>query len=189
MITKVGPPVENANPGKPSEHAFSGNRSEFPSSGRLVAVDFGTVRIGLAICDPDRILVSPLEVFSRGKPIAESHFFSRLVKEERVAGFVVGLPIHCDGGESQKSIEARAFAAWLAGLTGIPTRLFDERFSTTQAKRRLRDRKLTHKDRKARIDAVAAQVLLEAFLEIQQYTGTLPGESLEETPGSGEGLE
>ena len=181
--------MENANPGKPNNGVFSSARPEFPRTGRLVAVDYGTVRIGLAICDPDRILVSPLEVFSRGKPEAESQFFSRLVKEERVAGFVVGLPIHCDGGESQKSTEARAFAAWLSELTEVPTRLFDERFSTAQAKRRLRDRKLTHKERKARIDAIAAQVLLEAFLEVQQYTGTLPGEALDETPGSGKGLE
>lgn len=180
--------MDNADAAKSVEPSDAADAS-FPFTGRLVGVDYGTVRIGLAVCDPDRILVSPLEVFNRSKPKAENEFFSRLAKEERVAGFVVGLPIHCDGGESQKSIEARAFAKWLAELTGIPTRLFDERFSTAQAKRRLRDRKLTHKDRKARIDAIAAQVLLEAFLEVQQYTGSLPGEPSGTLPGSGTGLE
>lgn len=168
---------------------MDGKNSEFPCTGRLIAVDYGTVRIGLAICDPDRILVSPLDVFSRGKPPAEKEYFARLAKEERVAGFVVGLPIHCDGGESQKSSEARSFANWLHELTGLPTRLFDERFSTAQAKRRLRDRRLTHKSRKARIDAVAAQVLLEAFLEIQAYTNVLPGEPIDASPGGGKGLD
>ena len=156
----------------------------FPVAGRLLAVDYGTVRIGLAICDPDRILVSPLEVYSRGKAAADEKYFSTLAKDERVAGFVVGLPIHCDGGESDKSAEARRFAKWLFELTQVPTRLFDERFSTAQAKRRLRDRRLTHKNRKSRLDAVAAQVLLEAFLEVQQYTGTLPGEPLS-SPATG----
>ena len=175
----------------PTSHTDAAGRSEqsFPQRGRLVAVDFGTVRIGLAICDPDHILVSPLEVFSRGKPSREKEYFEKLVREERVAGFVVGLPIHCDGGESQKSGEAREFAVWLQELTGVPTRLFDERFSTAQAKRRLRDRRLTHKSRKERLDAIAAQVLLEAFLEVQEYTGQVPGEPAGSEPTTGKPLD
>ncbi|WP_390622477.1 Holliday junction resolvase RuvX [Candidatus Laterigemmans baculatus] len=157
----------------------------FPESGRLAAVDYGTVRIGIAICDPGRILVSPHAVHTRGRAEAEAEFFRRLAVEERVAGFVVGLPIHCDGGESPKSIEARAFARWLHELTGLPTRLFDERFTTAQAQRRLRPSKLTHKHRKQRIDAVAAQVLLEAFLEVAEYTGELPGQAID-APSEGD---
>ncbi len=152
---------------------------DFPRTGRLVAVDYGTVRIGLAICDPDRILVSPLVVYTRTKRAAEAEMFQKLVKEERVAAFVVGLPIHCDGGESQKSTEAREFARWLHQLTNLPVRMFDERFSTAQAKRRLRAGNWSTKDRKARIDAVAAQVLLEAYIEIVQHTGRQPGQSLD----------
>lgn len=165
-------------------------KDEFPREGRLVAVDYGSVRIGVAICDPGRILVSPHEVFTRSTRQAEADFFTQLAKQDRVAGFVVGLPIHCDGGESQKSGEARAFARWLHELTGVPCRLFDERFSTAQAKRRLRNReKMTLKQQKKRIDAVAAQVLLEAFLEVQEYTGKIPGESLDEPAVGGDALD
>lgn len=157
----------------------------FPEEGRLAAIDYGTVRIGVAICDPGRILISPFAVHRRGRSAADADFFRRLAVDERVAGFVVGLPIHCDGGESPKSLEARQFARWLHDLTGRPTRLFDERFTTAQARRRLRPGKMTHKDRKARIDAVAAQVLLEAFLEVAQYTGQLPGQCID-APAEGE---
>ena len=157
----------------------SENHAPFPTVGRLAAIDFGTVRIGIALCDPDRILVSPWEVHTRGKAEGEAKYFQRLAKEERVAGFIVGLPIHCDGGESQKSGEAREFARWLHELTGVPVRMFDERFSTAQARRRLRSGHWTHKDRKARIDAIAAQILLEAFLEVSQYTGKVPGQVID----------
>lgn len=163
--------------------------ADFPNSGRLLAVDYGTVRMGLAICDPDRILVSPYAVQQRGKREAEAKYFAALARDEKIAGFVVGLPIHCDGGESQKSVEAREFARWLNQVTQVPVRLFDERFSTAQAKRRLRNAPYTHKDRKARIDAIAAQVLLEAFVEVQAYTGQVPGQAIDESADGGESLD
>ncbi len=165
------------------------SRKPFPTCGRIAAIDFGSVRTGVAICDPDRILVSPLAVHQQSTPAKNEQFFLQLAREERVAGFIVGLPIHCDGGESQKSIEARAFARWLRRLTGVPTRLFDERFSTSQAKRRLQAAPLTRKKLKSRIDAVAAQVLLEAFLEIQQYTGEIPGEDVDAPAIGGDALD
>lgn len=163
--------------------------ADYPKSGRLLAVDYGTVRMGLAICDPDRILVSPYAVQQRGKREAEAKYFASLARDEKIAGFVVGLPIHCDGGESQKSVEAREFARWLNRVTQVPVRLFDERFSTAQAKRRLRNAPYTLKDRKARIDAIAAQVLLEAFIEVQAYTGQLPGQAIGEAAEGGESLD
>lgn len=161
----------------------------FPSSGRLAAVDYGSVRIGIALCDPERILISPFAVWQRSTEEKNAKYFASLAREERIAGFIVGLPIHCDGGESDKSIEARRFARWLQKLTKIPTRLFDERFSTALAKRRLQGLSLTKKQLKGRIDAIAAQVLLEAFLEVQQYTGQIPGEAPESLPAGGEPLE
>jgi putative Holliday junction resolvase len=153
---------------------------EFPQQGRIAAVDYGTVRIGIAICDPDRILASPLLVHEVTQPDAggyemDDKFFGELVREERISAWIVGLPIHCDGGESDKSTEARKFATWLAQSTGLPTRLFDERFTTVAANQRIRQSKTTRKKTKKRIDAVAAQVLLEAFLEACHYRGELAG--------------
>jgi len=166
---------------------------EFPGHGRLAAVDYGTVRIGLAICDPDRILASPLEVHAVTQPDsggyeADDRYFQNLAKEERVAAWVVGLPIHCDGGESDKSVEARQFAVWLREVTGLPTRLFDERFTTVAANQKIRESKTTRKKTKKRIDAIAAQVLLESFLDACRYHGEIAGHDLDVPAAGGESL-
>lgn len=157
-------------------------KTTFPTAGRLAGVDYGTVRIGIAVCDPGRILVSPLETRTRTDPEGDAHFFRQLARSERIAGWIVGLPIHCDGGESQKSEESRRFAAWLQQMTQLPARLFDERFTTADASRRLRAMGLNAKQAKAkkskgRLDAVAAQILLESFLEALRYRHAedLPG--------------
>lgn len=165
----------------------------FPAKGRIAAVDYGTVRIGIAICDPDWILASPLQVHNVTQPDnggyeADDEFFRGLVSEERIAAWVVGLPIHCDGGESDKSAEARKFATWLAGATGLPTRLFDERFTTVAANQRIRQSKTTRKKTKKKIDAIAAQVLLESFLEACHYQGSLAGHRLDEAPPTNQSL-
>lgn len=161
----------------------------FPATGRLAAIDFGTVRIGVAICDPDRILASPHEVHQNSGDEANAKYFRDLAEEERIAGFVVGLPVHCDGGESQKSIECRKFARWLAAETNLPVRLFDERFSTAAAKQRLAGNKLTRDRKKKRLDAVAALVLLESFLESCRYHGTTAGQSIFDKSAGDQSLE
>lgn len=161
----------------------------FPGQGRLAAVDYGTVRIGIAVCDPDRILASPVEVYQVRDAVRDAHYFRELAKQERLAGFVVGLPIHCDGGESQKSKESREFARWLRDQTNLPVRLFDERFSTAAAKERLSGGRLSRAKKKKQLDAVAALVLLEAFLEACRYHGTLVGQSIDEKPDGGDSLE
>jgi putative Holliday junction resolvase len=153
----------------------------FPATGRLASVDYGTVRIGVAICDPDWILASPLEVHPVSTPEKDAQYFIDLAKSERIAAWVVGLPIHCDGGESDKSKESRKFAAWLKETTGLPTRLFDERFTTVAANAKIRQGKTTRKKTKHRVDAVAAQVLLESFLEACRYRGELAGHCLEDS--------
>lgn len=153
----------------------------FPSTGRLAAIDYGTVRIGVAICDPDWILASPLEIRQVSNPDSDGQYFVELARSERVSAWVVGLPIHCDGGESDKSKESREFAQWLHDTTGLPTRLFDERFTTVAANAKIRQRKTTRKKTKQRVDAVAAQVLLESFLEACRYRGELAGHRLGET--------
>jgi len=157
----------------------------FPSEGRLLGVDYGTVRIGISVCDPLRILVSPLEIRQVAGQVADGRYFCELAARERAAAFVVGLPIHCDGGESEKSRQARAFAVWLQATTQLPVRLFDERFTTSAAQQRVGPKKAPpqgqggkakKKNSRARqIDAIAAQVLLESFLESARYRGETPG--------------
>ncbi|MEM9585639.1 MAG: Holliday junction resolvase RuvX [Planctomycetota bacterium] len=151
----------------------------FPASGRIAAVDYGTVRIGVAVCDPDRILASPLEVYPVSTAETDAKYFQNLARNEKLVGFVVGLPIHCDGGESQKSQESRRFARWLADQTGLPIRLFDERFTTAAAKQKMAAGNYGRKGKKKRVDAIAAQVLLESFLEACRYHGAITGHPID----------
>jgi putative Holliday junction resolvase len=142
---------------------------------RLLGVDFGSVRIGLAVSDPDRKLAFPLEVRQRRGPEADAAFFRALAAREEVGGLVVGLPVHLDGREGTKAQEARAFGAWLAGQTGLPVVFCDERFTTVLAESALWEAGLTHKGRKERRDKVAAQMMLQAYLDAGCPIETPPG--------------
>ena len=134
-------------------------------SGRIAGVDFGTVRIGIAIADATGTIASPYENYTRRSEPLDRAYFVQLVEREQIARFVVGLPIHLDGRESAKSLEAQRFGAWLAEATGVAVEYFDERFTTLEAERVLADAQLTKKKRKARLDKLAAQIMLTAYLE------------------------
>ena len=136
-----------------------------PSHGRLIAVDYGTVRIGMAVCDPDRILASPLCVRPAKHWIDQGDQYAAIAAEERAVGWVVGLPIHLDGNESASSRAARKFAAWLEDQTELPVTLFDERFTSVEATGRLSGSGYSRGKTKKRLDAVAATILLESYLE------------------------
>jgi putative Holliday junction resolvase len=142
-----------------------------PRFGRLAGIDFGTVRIGVAITDPDQRLASPLENYTRRHAPADAIWFKQLVEQERIAGFVVGLPVHTSGEESQKSVQARAFGKWLGELTGLPVRYFDERYTSVHAEQLLLEAEFTKKRRKERLDKLAAQILLAAYLESSRTEG------------------
>jgi putative Holliday junction resolvase len=133
--------------------------------GRVAAVDYGDVRIGIAISDRETLIASPYENYTRRGEQAGARRFQRLVAEEQVTRWVVGLPVHLDGRESQKSREARRFGAWLAETTGVPVEFFDERFTSAHAEELLLGADLSRKQRKERRDKLAAQILLAAYLE------------------------
>src|SRR4029078_3602534 len=104
---------------------------EFPAPrGVLLGFDYGTVRVGLAVTDPDRIIASPLETYARQSEAADGVHFARVARDQRAVGLVVGLPLHADGQESDKSREARMFGAWLTRVIGLPVVFWDERFTT-----------------------------------------------------------
>ena len=135
------------------------------SPGRIAGIDFGTVRIGVAISDASGSIASPLETYLRRDEAQDRRWFRKLVADEHVARFVVGLPVHLDGRESKKSTEARAFGQWLAEVSGLPVEYFDERFTTHEAQVFLSDSGLSKKKRQARLDKLAAQIMLTAYLE------------------------
>lgn len=133
--------------------------------GRIAGIDFGTVRIGIAISDVNASIASPLETYVRRDEAQDRRWFRKLVTDEHITRFVVGLPVHLDGRESAKSTEARAFGSWLAEISGLPVAFFDERFTTHEAQLFLSDARLSKKKRQARLDKLAAQIMLTAYLE------------------------
>src|SRR4051812_35115776 len=132
---------------------------------RIAGIDYGTVRIGIAMADLDIGIASPYENYTRRTAALDAAYFAKLAEEERLGRFVVGLPVHLHGGESQKSSEARVFGKWLQEITGVPVEFFDERFTTAEADEILGAAKLTKKKRQARRDQLAAQIMLTAYLE------------------------
>lgn len=142
-----------------------------PFEGRLAGIDFGTRRVGIAVCDASQQLASPLDVYQRRNEPEDAVYFQQLVSDQTLVGLVVGLPVHVSGEESQKSQQARLFGNWLSQLTGLPIAYHDERYSTAQAEEVLGAASLTSKQRKQRIDKVAAQFILSAYLESTRSTG------------------
>jgi putative holliday junction resolvase len=132
---------------------------------RIAGIDYGTVRIGVAFADTEVGIATPLANYARRSEELDAAYFRDLAVNERVDRFVVGLPVHLDGRESQKSAEARKFGEWLGKTTGVRVEYFDERFTTSEADELLAAAKLTKKQRQARRDKLAAQILLTAYLE------------------------
>jgi putative Holliday junction resolvase len=145
------------------------------SHGRIAAIDYGTVRIGVAVSNASRTLASPYEIYTRRSPDLDGEYFRKLVRNEAIVQFVVGLPVHGHGGESQKSVEAQNFGKWLGSLTNVPVDYFDERFTTAFAEQLLQEAGFTKKRRKERLDKLAAQILLTAYLESPTRGSTGPG--------------
>lgn len=132
---------------------------------RIAGIDYGTVRIGIALADTEVRIAGPFDNYNRRSPKLDAEYFQQFAREERIDRFVVGLPVHLSGAESEKSREARAFGDWLATTTGVPVEYFDERYTTSQADEILGAANLTKKQRQARRDQLAAQIMLTAYLE------------------------
>ena len=133
--------------------------------GRLGGIDYGSVRVGLATCDPSQTWVTPYETYTRRNPRLDESYFCELKRREGLVGWVIGLPIHCDGKESQKSQEVRAFADWISSVTLLPHWLYDERFTTREARRLLQETALSSSKKKQRLDTLAAHLILSHFLD------------------------
>ena len=137
--------------------------------GRWMAIDWGERRIGLAISDPTGMIASPAGAIERriGKraPIAE--LVRRSVSLE-ARGIVMGLPLDGEGDDTPRSLECRRVAGELARRTALPVALLDERFTTAVALRAVRDMGGSTRGRKADVDALAATVLLQQAMRMQE---------------------
>ena len=137
----------------------------FPREGKLLGVDFGTKRVGLAVSTPDQVIASPLEVYQRRNESQDAKHYLEVVKEYRISALVMGLPIHLSGADSQSARRAREYGDWLVKLTGLPILYWDERFTSAVAEDQMIGIDMTRKQRKRRMDMVAAQIMLQAYLD------------------------
>jgi putative Holliday junction resolvase len=152
--------------------------------GVRLAVDVGSVRVGVARSDPNGILASPLTVVRSGP--SELDELATLVAGADAIEVIVGLPTSLSGREGLAAAAARSFAAELAGrLAPIPVRLVDERFTTTQAHDALRRGGKDSRARRDTVDAAAAAVLLQAALDTERATGNPPGQLVTLSGGAG----
>jgi putative Holliday junction resolvase len=153
---------------------------------RIMGIDFGERRVGVAVSDPTETLASPLPTLKRraGKrpPLTA---LEALVKEQEVGALVVGLPLTLDGSESAWTRTVRAFGEALARRTGLPLHFVDERFTSVQAERAVRGIGLPKgkREEKDRIDAAAAVLILQGWLDRRKKSGEVPESGVGE-PGS-----
>ncbi|MFD7895049.1 MULTISPECIES: Holliday junction resolvase RuvX [unclassified Streptomyces] len=148
--------------------------------GRRLAIDVGDARIGVASCDPDGILATPVETVP-GRDVPAAHRRLRqLVEEYEPVEVVIGLPRSLSGGEGPAAAKVRVFAQELArGVAPLPVRLVDERMSTVTAGQGLRASGVKSRKGRSVIDQVAAVVILQSALEAERVSGEPPGEGVE----------
>ena len=150
--------------------------------GVRLAIDVGSVRIGVARSDPGGILASPLSVISPGP--AQFEELAKLAVSADAMEVIVGLPTSLSGREGAAAAAARGFAADLAvRLAPVPVRLVDERFTTTEAHEALRRGGKDSRARRRVVDAAAAAVLLQAALDAERATGCPAGQLVKEAGG------
>lgn len=146
-----------------------------PPAGRLLAVDWGDVRIGLALSDDAQILASPLDTLVRraGKRFPMPRFLELVAAHEPV-GVVVGLPLTGEGLETESARSARELADTIARRSGLPIEMWDERMSTARALGAIREQGGRTRGRREDVDALAAAVLLQHYMEARRGGWTAP---------------
>ncbi|MGI5467675.1 Holliday junction resolvase RuvX [Streptomyces sp. CA-132043] len=148
--------------------------------GRRIAVDVGDARIGVASCDPDGVLATPVETVP-GRDVPAAHRrLKAIIEEYEPLEVVVGLPRSLNGGEGPAAAKVRAFAREMAkNIAPVPVRLVDERMSTVTAAQGMRASGVKAKKGRSAIDQAAAVVILQSALETERTSGQVPGESVE----------
>lgn len=140
-----------------------------PRTGRLLALDWGEVRIGVAVSDETQLIASPRATLTRraGKRFPMPPFLA-LVGQERPVGLIVGLPLTAEGSEGAAARSAREMGTLVSARTALPLEFVDERFSTARALGAIREMDGTTRGRKHDVDALAAAVLLQHYLDTRR---------------------
>jgi len=145
-------------------------RAALPMGGRLAGLDVGTHTIGLAYCDAQWTIASAAETIKRRKFSVDLAELTQRVKQQAIAGFVIGLPLNMDGSDSPRTQSIRAFARNLAPL-GLPVLLWDERWSTSAVTRTLLDADASRARRAEVVDKMAAAYILQGAIDALAMAG------------------
>jgi putative pre-16S rRNA nuclease len=147
-----------------------------PSKGRILALDLGKKRIGLALSDPLGITAQGLPTLQRTNIRQDLAALDAIIKEREVTLLLMGHPLHMSGHESRQSEYTREFAERLGQHTGIEVRLWDERLTTVEAERVLKESGISIEKRAKAVDRLAAVILLESYLDSLGGAATHGGE-------------
>lgn len=136
------------------------------AAGRVLAIDLGAVRIGLALSDPIGMIAQPLAALERTGPARDLRELGRLVREHEIKQAVVGLPLLLSGEEGSAAAGARAFAAALrAAVADLDVALWDERLTTREVERMLIEANVKRRRRRQVTDSLAATLILQSYLD------------------------
>lgn len=136
-----------------------------PNSGALLGLDMGKAKIGLALCDANRIISSPMEAYMRRNMSKDLGHLGKYCTDNEIVGIIMGLPLELDGTENENCESVRHFANKLNKKTGLPVLLKDERLSTAAATKALSETGMTRKKRQTLDDKVAASIILQSVID------------------------
>jgi putative holliday junction resolvase len=139
--------------------------SSAAAAGSILAFDFGSKRIGVAVGETQTRIAHPLATIARNSDVERFAAIKALVDEWRPVLLVVGLPLHADGAPHETTARAQRFARRLEGRFGIQVTLFDERFTTQAARSALSEGRVPTRQRKNVRDRIAAQIILQSYLD------------------------
>ncbi len=139
------------------------------TKGRILSVDFGDVRTGLAICDATRLIASGIGFISPGGIDKTAEAVAEEAKKQGVVAVIVGVPVNMDGSEGARATRCRKFASFVKTLSGLPVAVFDERMTTMTAARYLNETNTRGKKRKGVIDTLSAEIILQNCLDRLKY--------------------
>ncbi|MCR5845034.1 MAG: Holliday junction resolvase RuvX [bacterium] len=132
---------------------------------RLIALDIGRVRTGIAASDADATIASPVKVLPSQEVFGNARSFRNIIEDYEPERIVVGLPISMDGEENEQAKWVRERAESISAAIGVPVDYQDERLSSTQAKSIMRERGLTERDMRGKLDMVAASIILQTYID------------------------
>jgi putative pre-16S rRNA nuclease len=141
-----------------------------PEPGRVLGLDPGDARIGVAISDPDRRVAVPFGTVQVGQPPGELQAVAAIVSEHDIGVVVIGLPRELSGKEGPRASHARAFASAIGAFAGVEVEFQDERLTTVEAERMLRSVGVVGRQRRRAVDQTAATVILQAWIDRQHRT-------------------